>query len=317
VVSAPSPSPEADKAPVSAVVPPVVAVVPVVPLSDVSEPVHESLPLKVVANDQSSSLPAPSLAQDDSSLSKEDVQAMVKDAIKQSGTEDIKKQLDKIQLALSSANEHGITDSVQKSEKDKILAEIKSEQEKNDLLKKADEDKKIAEATVGKQRLPGFQVVNATRDGNISIIKSPAGRTFALFKGEQFHAANGKNLEVTEILSEGRLVVAGSNWYIDETLVDAPKVANKQVQAISQKQVKQQKEVQTLAPVLKEKSTSLSGWSLDGSFEGGGFLVKSPTGEYKTVTKGEADPVLGEIFGIDESGGLKTGKGNIKSSSQQ
>jgi hypothetical protein len=252
------------------------------------------------------------VASAEDTVSKDDVRKMVTEALHESGAADINNQLASIQESLLASKAVTAGSADYEKEKQKILSEIQSEEVQKANVKKEANDKLVAEAINGKQRLPGFKVVNATKDGTISIITSPSGRTFALFKGENFHAANGANLQVKEILSEGRFVVAGDNWYIDETFVELPK----SVAATKTKQVteKTKPAVAPDAPATskKVKVDSLANWSLNATFEGGGYLVKSPSGEYKTVTKGDNDAALGTIVGIDEDGNLKTTKGLIK-----
>jgi hypothetical protein len=280
------------------------AVVPVITSNSLSQPTQSPI--------AQASLPSVDVASADESVSKDDVRKMVTEALHESGASDIKNQLASIQQSLlaSKAATAGSTD--YEKEKQKILSEIQNEEALKANAKKEANDKLVAEAINGKQRLPGFKVVNATKDGTISIITSPSGRTFALFKGENFHAANGSNLQVKEILSEGRFVVAGDNWYIDETFVELPKaVAVTKPKQVSEK-TRPAAVTEASVASKKVKVDSLANWSLNATFEGGGYLVKSPSGEYKTVTKGDNDAALGTIVGIDEDGNLKTTKGLIK-----
>jgi hypothetical protein len=300
-------------APVVAVEPPVVAavtdgaVLSVPPVNTVvpSQPSTTAAIPVVSSTEMSGSSSA------DDSISKDDVKKMVEEAMHESGAADIKKQLASIQDALK-AGPQGASGS-HSVEKQRILDEIKQEEDQKAKLAKEASDKLVADATQGKQRLPGFKVINVSKDGTISIITSPSGRTFALFKGETFRAANGVSLKVKEILADGKFVVAGDSWFIDETLVDVPKGV---VKTKASPEKSSAPEASEKPVVKKQKESSLGGWSLTATFEGGGYLVVSPSGEYKTVTKGTSDSVLGEIVGVDDQGNLKTTKGVIKGNLQ-
>lgn len=245
------------------------------------------------------------------SLSRSEVQGIVTEALKNSGASDIKKELASINEALRSAkNQDGSVSRDYGVDKDKILKDIAADAQQKNKEKIENLQKLVVDATNGKQRLPGFQVINATRDGTISIIKSPNGRTFALFKGESFKSSNGLVLQVKEIVSEGQLVVVGDGWFIDETMEDVQKTYSKPKTVVVDRPKHEDKQ-----PVKKQiKADSVSGWSLNATFEGGGYLVKSPAGEYRTITKGDTDPVLGKVIGIDDQGNLKTDKGTIEGS---
>lgn len=253
----------------------------------------------------------------DDNVSKQELKQMVADAVKDvvsaNQSEELKAEVATLKKELDEAKSHPTSEAALSEYKAKVISEIRQNREKKELAK-SEASKQLVEKTIeGKKRLPGFQVVNATVDGQISIIKAPSGRTFALFKGEKFKATNGALLEVKEIVAEGKLVVAGDNWYIDDVLekaqkIDLPKAA--QVgNSVTQKPASSKKK-ESSAPV--EKSTSISGWSFHASFEGGGYLVKTPGGEYKTIKKGENESGLGVIYGVDDNGNLKTEKGLIK-----
>ncbi|MFK4132032.1 hypothetical protein ACI2KR_07015 [Pseudomonas luteola] len=268
-----------------------------------SQKVPESLP-KQTSTD---------LAHEDSSVSKDEIHEMVNEALKGGALSNVRDELAKLNEKLDSV-------SVKPSEspeaysdyKAKVMAELELEKAEAEKSKAERESLAIAEAIKGKQRVPGFQVVNATKDGSISIIKSPNGRVFALFKGESFHAANGAVLQVKEIISEGKLVVAGDNWFIDETLEPykpAPRKTQRAAQQVQNSESNVSSKTVSQAPA---KQASLSGYSLNASFEGG-YLIKTPTGDYVTVSRGASIEGLGTVYGIDDSGNLKTEKGIVKS----
>ncbi|MDU8351229.1 hypothetical protein RYA05_04870 [Pseudomonas syringae pv. actinidiae] len=193
----------------------------------------------------------------------------------------------------------------------KIIEELRVAKEAKAQAKAEQQRVAIDQAITGKQRIPGFQVINATSDGTISIIKAPSGRTFALFKGERFKSNTGAVLEVKSIISDGKLVVAGDNWFIDETLVFAPKVpvqAKKKIES----QPSSRQDSSQVSEAKKPKPAGMNGWGMHATFEGGGYLLKKPDGEYITVQKGESYPETGRVTGIDGSGNLVTEKGTIK-----
>lgn len=238
----------------------------------------------------------------------EDLQKLVtqavQDAVSNQQTEDLRKEVETLRAQLNDEKSKENSAEDFEAYKKRVIGEIKENKIKAEAAKKVEIEKVISKAVDGKNRLPGFQVVNATADATISIIKSPSGRTFALFKGEKFRASNGSILEVKEIVADGKLVVAGDGWYIDETL-EKPVSVNKPTIKKSSSNVSKS------SVTVKKQSRSLSGWSFHASFEGGGYLVKSPSGEYKTVKKGVSEDGLGVIFGVDDSGNLKTEKGII------
>lgn len=253
----------------------------------------------------------------DDNVSKQELKQMVADAVKDvvsaNQSEELKAEVATLKKELDDAKAHPTSEAALSEYKAKVISEIRQNREKKELAKVEATKQLVEKAIEGKKRLPGFQVVNATVDGQISIIKAPSGRTFALFKGEKFKATNGSLLEVKEIVAEGKLVVAGDNWYIDDVLekvqkLDTPK-AGPSGNAVTQKPAPSKKK-ESSTPV--EKSSSISGWSFHASFEGGGYLVKTPSGEYKTIKKGENESGLGVIYGVDDSGNLKTEKGLIK-----
>lgn len=248
----------------------------------------------------------------DPQLSKQDIKQIVADAMKDANSgesEELKNQVESLKKQLSDAKSQSSSPESLEAYRAKVVAEIKENREKKALAKAQESKALIQKAIEGKKRLPGFQVINATADGQISVIKAPSGRTFALFKGERFKAANGAILEVKEIVADGKLVVAGDNWYIDDVVEPIQKsVAQKSTQAVTKPVARKRASEGTV-----ERKPAVSGWSFHASFEGGGYLVKTPGGEYKTVRKGDSESGLGVIFGVDESGNLKTEKGVIKS----
>jgi hypothetical protein len=259
----------------------------------------------------------PGATDGDDNVSKQELKQMVADAVKDvvstNQSEELKAEVATLKKELDEAKAHPTSEAALSEYKAKVIGEIRQNREKKELAKAEASKQLVEKAIEGKKRLPGFQVVNATVDGQISIIKAPSGRTFALFKGEKFKAANGSLLEVKEIVAEGKLVVAGDSWFIDDVVekvqkVDIPKSAPAG-SAVVQKPASSKKR-ESSAPV--EKTTSISGWSFHASFEGGGYLVKTPSGEYKTIKRGENESGLGVIYGVDDNGNLKTEKGVIK-----
>lgn len=245
-------------------------------------------------------------------VNREELQKIVAEAVQGAvaaqHNEELKQEVDQLKAQLQEAKNKSSSEPKESFDdyKAKVISEIKQNKEKSEQAKKEELDRIIAKATAGKKRIPGFQVINATADGTFSIIKVPSGRTFTLFKGEKFKSSNGVVLEVKEIVAGGKLVVAGDNWYIDDVLEKVERI-EKPVQSQSQRKSESRKE----APKPVAKSSSLSGWSFHASFEGGGYLVKSPSGEYKTVKKGTYEEGLGTIIGVDDSGNLKTEKGTV------
>lgn len=245
-------------------------------------------------------------------VNREELQKIVAEAVQGAvaaqQNEDLKKEVDQLKAQLQAAKNKSSSEPKESFEnyRAKVISEIKQNKEKSEQAKKEELDRIIANVTTGKKRIPGFQVINATTDGTFSVIKVPSGRTVVLFKGEKFKSSNGVVLEVKEIVAGGKLVVAGDNWYIDDVLEKVERV-EKPVQTQSQRKSDSRKE----APKPVAKSVSLSGWSFHASFEGGGYLVKSPSGEYRTVKKGTYEEGLGTIIGVDDSGNLKTEKGTV------
>src|SRR5690606_24521713 len=74
----------------------------------------------------------------------------------------------------------------------------------------------------GRTRLKGFNVVNATEDGAMSVVKVPSGSIQVFFDGERFNL-RGKRVRVSGIDEDGRLVLVGTDYFIDQTREERPK----------------------------------------------------------------------------------------------
>lgn len=167
--------------------------------------------------------------------------------------------------------------------------------------------------TGDRKRLKGFNVVNKSADGKMSIVKAPSERVITLYVGETIRVYN-KSLTVTQIKNNGDLVFVGRRWFIDDVRIARPKPVAKKEAPISKdinktveekvnepepvkkddKPIKILEFVEEFKPV--ENPIVLENWSVV-SFMNNGALIKTPKGEFLKVGYGEVIEGLGRIGG--------------------
>lgn len=156
----------------------------------------------------------------------------------------------------------------------------------------------------GKSRVSGFQVIDATPSGEMTIIKNVStGRIFTVFKGEVL-TIGGKKMVVDSIEEKGFLVLIGGSHFIDKNLeAIKPPVKKDPVKSSSPR-------VNATAKVSIAK-----GFTLNAVYDKDMFGVVTKTGEFKTYKTGDTIPELGNgrVTGIDSNGNLKVGNHIIKS----
>lgn len=204
-------------------------------------------------------------------------------------------------------------------EQNEKLELAKAEQKKNEeSAKLKDEQSKekvrqdiIAKAKQGRVQVPGFQIINQTKDGKMSVVKSPSEQIHVYFVGEKMRIGGEGTKSVTSIVDDGRLMLVGDKFYVDETLL-APVVRK-------QEPVKQRASTGERASQRNTAATntsrSIKGWKLNGVFPDG-FLIQTPQGEWLTVNVGQSVPGLGTVKGTDSNGNLSVGSSVIKKDSE-
>lgn len=205
--------------------------------------------------------------------------------------------------------------------------------EQNAAKAEAAEAKKAAETgpRAGRSRLKGYQIVNATNDGKMSVVKTPRGSTIVLFEGETF-LVDGRSTKVGPILEDGKLLLAGDKGFIDTELEAAPKSKPRPAAAakpkaepaptgetVTQVVIKGDQVVQRVMPAESSPSAVVTrhgavvakpkpaqGWKLNAAMAQG-FLVKNPRGEFKLVRAGDMIEGVGIVDSLDNNGNLRVG----------
>jgi hypothetical protein len=189
-----------------------------------------------------------------------------------------------------------------------VITQQKQKKEQDDLLSKVKSER---------QKLAGFQVVNTTNDGQMSVVKAPGDHIYVYFKGEGIRINGIGAQKVTGIENNGKLILISDKWYIDDAEIVAPQEVTKPdlkqkadekeqvVQKTKRYRVTRQSDRQMQA-VKKTTTKSAKGWKLNASF-GDGYLIQSPLGEWKTVQPGETVSGLGVVEGVDNNGNLQIG----------
>lgn len=162
----------------------------------------------------------------------------------------------------------------------------------------------------GRERVGDFQVVDATSNGQMVIIKkASSGRVFTVFKGEVL-VIGGKRLTVQSIEGGGSVVFLGDKLYIDKVLASKPAPQ----QRVSQSAAKPKS---TSRPVAKASAPrDAKGFTLNAVYDSdSSFGVVDNKGNFKSYRVGESVPELGgaKVQGLDASGNLKVGDYIIKS----
>lgn len=167
----------------------------------------------------------------------------------------------------------------------------------------ATQDNELAK---GRQRVQDFQVVDATSNGQMVIIKKAStGRVFAVFKGEVL-VIGGKRVEVSSIEGNGTVVMIGKDLYIDKVLAQKPApVAQKPAAKPAARPVAKSTEVR-----------EAKGFTLNAVYDSdSSFGVVDNKGNFKSYRVGDSVPELGgaKVTGLDSDGNLKVGNYIIKS----
>jgi hypothetical protein len=205
--------------------------------------------------------------------------------------------------------------------------------EQNTANAKAAAEKKAEETgpRAGRTRLKGYQIINATPDGKMSVVKTPRGSTIVLFEGESF-LVDGKRTKVGPILEGGKLLLAGEKGFIDTEFEAVPKAAPRPAAAakpkaapapagetVTQVVINGDKVVQRVVPAVSSPSAVVTrhgavvaqpkvaqGWKLNAAMTQG-FLVKNPRGEFKLVRAGDMIEGVGIVDSLDNNGNLRVG----------
>lgn len=197
--------------------------------------------------------------------------------------------------------DRAVTESLKRLEQrtEAAIAELREELNaiRKDLQAGAEE---LAEETKeafleGRERLKGFQVINATEDGSMSVVKTPTGNVNVYFKGEKFRAL-GRTQTVSGIEEKGAVVLVGDKHFIDGELEALPKPAPKRAAP----QAKASKNQAPANPKVAE------GWRVGGS-TGQGYLLRHPNGEFSLVKAGDRVEGLGVVGSTDDRGNLRVG----------
>lgn len=196
-----------------------------------------------------------------------------------------------------------------------ILEEIAKE---NQRLTKKEVDKVLD----GRTRLKGFVVINKSTDGKMAIVKTPMKRINVYYKGERF-MTEGRWVKVSGIEDSGHIVLVEDKYYIDE-VEEKPVVkkstskAKAKKKPVKPKEVKKKETVKTKvnpenvesrqyrAETINGKKVAI-GYSKNGEY-GSGYLVKTSSGDWTTVTKGSIIEGLGKVIGVDIDQNLIVGE---------
>jgi hypothetical protein len=225
----------------------------------------------------------------------------------------------KNQLALSTKSDTEIKAALQAltkklNEKSIAVAEIVDQKPATEVKPDAKPTTQVPAATVsqdnvlakGRQRVQDFQVIDATSNGQMVIIKKAStGRVFTVFKGEVL-VIGGKRIEVSSIEGNGSVVMIGKDLYIDKVLAQKPAPVAKKAVA---------------KPAARPTAKSIGvreakGFTLNAVYDSdSSFGVVDNKGNFKSYRVGESVPELGDgkVKGLDSNGNLKVGDYVIKS----
>ena len=298
-IAVPAAKEDAVSAPVSSAV---ISIAPVV-VPEVVQPTHDEVIEKAVAEALSAQ--------------KKEMSMMIQTSLNSS--------IKSLQLSLSENADHAevkeeqLRAEIEKEFKDKAAQEAaaKASQQKQAQESELGEQAKVRAVELAKLKLnraqvPGFQVVNQTKDGKMAVIKTPTGQIHVYFSGEKIRLPGFGVKAVTGIEDAGRMVLIDSNLYIDETVI-APVVKKESAKEATAK--REDHVVASVKPKSKRTSaqTGVKGWKLNGVFPDG-YLVQTPQGEWVTVNVGGTIPGIGKVNGIDQNGNLAVGGLVIKKS---
>lgn len=142
----------------------------------------------------------------------------------------------------------------------------------------------------GRSRLGGFNVVNWTQDGTMSIVKTPKGSIITLFAGERFRDASGRVQTVSAIDEQGRRILVGKEGYIDAKRAPVTQVRQS-------------------APAIQPAERGpqkAAGWKVIG-FNTVTAVVQDGKGDIHSVKIGDTLPGIGRVSRFGEQGQVFAG----------
>lgn len=156
----------------------------------------------------------------------------------------------------------------------------------------------------GRKRMPNFSVIGTSKDGMMSIIRTPSDRINIFFKGERF-LFGPRRMVVSDVVDSGKIVLVGDNLFIDGTrdvsTIKKPARATKPA-----KKAAKRAELTSC-----ERGEAAKGWSLTAVLPEG-YLLKTPKGKFKKFATGENIPGVGIINSVNSLGDLRAGTCLIK-----
>ncbi|MHD0644540.1 hypothetical protein ACYPKM_02735 [Pseudomonas aeruginosa] len=164
----------------------------------------------------------------------------------------------------------------------------------------------------GRQRLASFQIVDASTNGKMSIVKrNTDARMFTLYQDEVFDTYLGK-LKVTSVANGGTLLLVGDKYYIDNLLQELPLVAKKVEEPKPRAATRSKREVSrseaSPAPVAQKRVEFAAGFSCNATFnDGKSFGITDNTGKFEIYNIGQTIPSIGVVKGLSSDGNLKVG----------
>lgn len=184
--------------------------------------------------------------------------------------------------------------------------------------------------TLGRERLPGFQVVQASDDKTMSIVrvsKAVGDNIVVLYSGESFRSSVAGIIKVKSIIEGGLLVLAGDKWFIDDVMVkprkeDRPRPSKSASSKISATSSSRSSNSSVASMIIAPKKpvagnqyqatapssvpSGATGWALNVTYNDT-YIVTSPSGDPIQVKRGETLKDLGVVIGLDGENRLKVG----------
>lgn len=227
------------------------------------------------------SKPVPKLA---TSMTEESIRDIVRDELKSYKSS---------QSALSKK----MSDSIQKL--DKGMRYLVRDTKKNTAsFKKLDlkvQESKLASAITkpasNLKQAKGFNVINTTGEGNMSILMTPTKRIIVVFVGERVRI-NGKTETVTDILDGGNQVVFSNKYFVNQERVEKKKAVK-----VKSKKAKPKKK----ARIVKRKA--FYEVKLAMLVDNNEFVIETANGDFRKVKVNEKIPGyehLGYVKGYKE-----------------
>lgn len=181
-----------------------------------------------------------------------------------------------------------------------LVQEIAKERKENKISNEGNISINVPKFAEGRQRMIGYQIVPATKDPSMVIVKDPSGELLVLTKGSDI-SYKGKNLFVNKINSDGKVILVDNKYFIDTIKGFGPKAeTTKKIE--NKKVVKKSKSVSKFIP--EEQRRAIEGWK-GVAREGNKIVIdlgSDRSDRFITLVEGEPVKVYGRVTRIADDG---------------